>query len=86
MWTARIGASLNTAFVSIMYFLVIDDRACQILNRSKYGQNGLPWWSTVGLPIADKADYFSLEPQALDPLVAGINIRLPVCPRRLIIC
>jgi hypothetical protein len=41
-----------------MYFLVVDGRACQIFNRNKHGQNGLPWWSTVGLPIADKAEYF----------------------------
>jgi hypothetical protein len=41
-----------------MYFLVVDGRACQIFNRNKHGQNGLPWWSTVELPIADKAEYF----------------------------
>ena len=42
-------ASLNTLHsYRTMYFLVIDDRACQIFDRSKIRSNGLPWWSTCG--------------------------------------
>ena len=53
-------ASLNTLHsYRTMYFLVIDDRACQIFDRSKYyDQTVCRGGALVGLPIADKADYF----------------------------
>jgi hypothetical protein len=42
-----------------MYLLVIDERACQIFDRSKYyDQTVCRGGALVGLPIADKADYF----------------------------